>query len=930
MENKLNRRWAQITQITKDLIKNALGRASSPGKPGAENRRRRLDYGSLGVLSLPATSLHLRPSVPICGYKFLLLSLILIALTSAPALAKDIEIEASVSSSTVFIGETVLLTIKVHGYKAGWDPEVSLIQNCDINYLGHEDHSSRRLVIINGRRQVSFRGRIFQYNVTPTEKGTLDLGPIHVKHEKFTGRCAGPRISVREVLPQDWVFLEVNASQQKVIVNEPFTVELKLRIQSLPPPNHNASQLPAGNPPHLHIPYLKDDAFEGLEGPKISKLLQKMLVQNSKLPGFSLNEFTLEANPFDNFFGMNPRRQRNRAACFEFKSKQINLNGRSYIEYSFPLTYMPTAEGEHTFGPISFKGEIFVGVKQSGDGILEKFFTTADALTVRVTPPPEKGRPASYIGAIGTYVTAASTLDTQTCKVGDPLTFEITIGGDSRLDNIVAPNLSLQEGVTDDFRVYEDSVHGETRDDKRIYQYTIRPSHAGTLEFPAIAVSFYNTLTKSYDTVKTDPIPLRANPATEVENSIVIDTAENSITIGTESSDPNSLVPAPIDISANLTARQTIFVPALHVPLLLCGPLLFLIGVSLRFSRTLLPAAAKRQRQTTAPTQAIAQLRQAAALADTSTTEARQALTAGLRTFVDMRFDISSAAFTPPEYMELFTRHTISEETTAQFTELLEISINAGFQTIKEHPSTILKDVNKGQQLIEDLERELQDSQNKHRSFLRFKLPSITIALGLLTTTGAIAINQTLQFESQLATTELLSASTPEQFDRAAIALERMLDSGACNPALLYNYGTTLLMAGHHEAALRALLRSERYSGTSWELVRNMRLALRGLEEGLSEPRLPWYRTLLFWHYKLPGRTRTTITAAAFLLIWIALLLRLAGYKESYRGTMGIAIALLILFGSSAITTLYKELHPEAGMRQPNLAEAARDSGELP
>ena len=137
-------------------------------------------------------------------------------------------------------------------------------------------------------------------------------------------------------------------------------------------------------------------------------------------------------------------------------------------------------------------------------------------------------------------------------------------------------------------------------------------------------------------------------------------------------------------------------------------------------------------------------------------------------------------------------------------------------------------------------------------------------------------------------------------------------------------------MAGHHQAALHALARSERYSGTTWNLTRNMHIALRGMEEGLSEPSLPWYRTLLFLHYKLPGKTRTTLAAVAFMLIWIALLLRLMGFKDSYRTALGVAITLFIIFGSSAITTLYQELHPEAGLGPSQLAEEPRSGEEQP
>ena len=182
---------------------------------------------------------------------------------------------------------------------------------------------------------------------------------------------------------------------------------------------------------------------------------------------------------------------------------------------------------------------------------------------------------------------------------------------------------------------------------------------------------------------------------------------------------------------------------------------------------------------------------------------------------------------------------------------------------------------------------------------------SATINAGLAST----APNRTAQFESQLAMSQLMNVNTPAQFNNASLALKRIIDQGVCNAALFYNYGTTLLLAEHPQEALNALIRSERYSGTTWELRRNMLLATDQLEEDFTAPRLPWYRIPLFWHYGLPGRTRMTIAALAFLLLWPAGLLRKTRYKDTYRIIFGAALTLLILFGSSAATTIYQENH---------------------
>jgi hypothetical protein len=91
--------------------------------------------------------------------------------------------------------------------------------------------------------------------------------------------------------------------------------------------------------------------------------------------------------------------------------------------------------------------------------------------------------------------------------------------------------------------------------------------------------------------------------------------------------------------------------------------------------------------------------------------------------------------------------------------------------------------------------------------------------------------------------------------------------------------------------------------------------------------RLPWYRTLLFWHYGLPAATRLTLAAAAFSACWLALLLRRISAAPALAGPLlAASVVALMLFGSSAATSLREERAadraPPAGAEQ----KAARPS----
>jgi hypothetical protein len=165
---------------------------------------------------------------------------------------------------------------------------------------------------------------------------------------------------------------------------------------------------------------------------------------------------------------------------------------------------------------------------------------------------------------------------------------------------------------------------------------------------------------------------------------------------------------------------------------------------------------------------------------------------------------------------------------------------------------------------------------------------------------------QERQFVWNEANAMVLSASTPEDFAQAAVAYRKLVDMGVKNGPLLYNLGTSLLAAGQDEQALAALLRSEAYSGSTWDSQRNIILALAGNAEEKTYA-LPWRRYPLFWHYALPCSTRITIATVAFASFWIALSMLILGLRRPARALMILSVIVLIIFGYSSATSYHRE-----------------------
>jgi hypothetical protein len=171
------------------------------------------------------------------------------------------------------------------------------------------------------------------------------------------------------------------------------------------------------------------------------------------------------------------------------------------------------------------------------------------------------------------------------------------------------------------------------------------------------------------------------------------------------------------------------------------------------------------------------------------------------------------------------------------------------------------------------------------------------------------------EFLWEEANSRMVSAQTPEDFLAAALVYRELAGNGVRNGSLFYNMGVALMLAGQHERALYAFRRAEHYTGSSEEIRRNMMICLAGYEKE-EDVSLPWHRFLLFWHYGLPGSTRMAIAAVAFSLCWLAVAAGSVGYRRLSRPVLTVAFLALVLFGSSAATTLHQESRERFSIRE--------------
>ncbi len=818
---------------------------------------------------------------------------VMLFLAASLGLAATPSLMVTASRDRVYLGESFLLEVKVDGADNPSAPNLSAIRNCSTELLGSQSASHYTVVIVNGQmKREGFTGRIFTYKLTPTLEGALVTGPVTTTVNGAPLTAPGPVVTVTGVTQQDLVMASLTASRSTVLVDEPFEIQIKLRLKALPAPYQDTEPLFPSDPPHAEAEFLNGQEIDGLKGPDFQKLLNGHLVGPNQL-GFTLNNYTTQGDPFD--FGQMFNMQ-GRPARFKLDSRKDVQNGQTYWEYTLTVPYSPLTEGAYTFGPLLFKGSVPVEVKADGTAVARPIFAVGPAAMVRVIPPPEENRPDSYIGAIGSNLAVEASLDAQTCNVGDPLKLTVTLSGAIQMRNITPPKLTLQPLLLERFEIYDDSVQTVKLNDQRQYVYTLRPRQAGSFELPPVEISYYDVSKRRYQTVRSTPIPLKVRQAAEITASQIIGGSTNNM--GSQLHRELELAMRPAGIRMGMSGVEPGTLLGNRVKLMLYagfGPVVFLTCWLALWIRRKGPAAKKARRQKQAFSRAQKAIH---TLADKGVdNNAHQAICSILRGYLADRFNVSAEALTPGEAERLLVQRGIPYDLAKRFAGIMQGHFDASFgvQGVK---------VDIGELLTMLTDVEAYRNERKISRLARMSLLVLLFSLGVGKTMASTAAERTFIWMESL--TGLSYAQTPKDFLAAAGSCQKLVDLGIKNADLFYNQGTALLLVDRPADAVAVLLRAERYGGGAADISRNLAIG-EARKQGLKVPVTSWLRWVLFWHYALDCAARAGITALAFSFIWIAGTLSLVGPKKAAKTLMVIAVVVFIFFGSSVLATLQQE-----------------------
>jgi hypothetical protein len=489
----------------------------------------------------------------------ILLSALAGFLPAAPALADSPRVTAVLSNSQVSVGQTVQMQVRVTGAKEASTPGEINVDGLEI----HQTGTSRQVEMHNFDITSSVT---YSYTILPLKAGAFTIPPQTIRVGSSSlqtpelrlavvgsgGGSAGatpsnPSSSTTQVPPGKVAFAELIVTKKTAYVGEMVPVEIRLGFFS-----RARGRL--------------------VDGPELTG------------QGFTMQKLQQPDQP-----------------------RSQTVNGKSYEVWTFKTAIAAARPGTFEIGPAQATALVAVPRRQpSGrsrspfdifnmdDPFSDPFFqdpfgsfgqqekvpikSEPASLEVKALP---NGAPPNFSGAVGNFAMKADA-NPKSVQLGDPITVTATISGRGNFDRVSAPPLEDELG----WHKYPPSAKFKQDDNVGIsgdktFEVVISPNenkHA----IPPLIFSYFDPLKEQYVTLKSDPIPVRA------EGGVAPAPTPALTALPARSSTPPAATPAPApaqqDILYQLNefpARAQSFAPLYMRPTFWAAqllPLLALLG----------------------------------------------------------------------------------------------------------------------------------------------------------------------------------------------------------------------------------------------------------------------------------------------------------------------------------------------------------------
>jgi hypothetical protein len=444
---------------------------------GKSSKRRTADHG-LRIMSL-----------------ILALSLFWLLLLNQPSLSQDISFNASVDKTEVGLDDQITLTVSVSGnVKSIPQPQLPSLESFTVYSAGR----SQNFVYSGGKISSSVT---FNYILAPRKAGKFTIGsaeivldgktyktnPIEVTVTGEAKPEAAPPPSPKESVQRTELqgkdlFIETVVDKKKAYVNEQITLALRF--------------------------------YQGVR-----------LFNNPEYSPPSLTGFWAEDLP--------PRKQYYKV-----------INGRQYFVQELKTALFPTAAGKQTIGPAELKctvedldrflnrdpfamlnRDLMSLFRQGKPEVLR-----SKPIEIEVLPLPEMGKPQNFKGTVGNFNLSVSA-DKKEVEVGQPITLKMKISGTGNIKSVEEPAIPELRG----FRIYNSGSSENVSKDNylvggtKTYEEVLIPKAQGKYTIPSLGFSFFDSKSKNYQTLRSEPILITAFPGAQTSPTEIAQLSKQEI-----------------------------------------------------------------------------------------------------------------------------------------------------------------------------------------------------------------------------------------------------------------------------------------------------------------------------------------------------------------------------------------------------------------
>lgn len=814
-----------------------------------------------------------------------LLAMIAVFACLSTAMAEQPRLKVEVDRAKIFEGESIRYAVTLENIRNPLPPDMKAIAaDFGVATLPERSMNQSFVTIINGKMtKEEHIGRQYNYQLTPRRTGTITIPGPTVKVDGQTLQGNPLTIVVQSPDSQDTVRMEIRADRTTVYPMQPFNITLAIAVRALPAPFAARDPMTVQPPPLLQMPWAVDERQLPKEL-KPSVDLGRWLggLENQQGQGFNVNGFARETV----FSFMNQQR-----IAFLPTAEKVQIADKSgkpadYWRYEFRRGFVAKRIGRIAFGPASLKGQFATEVKD-GHILGEDFYAVAKPVVIDVQDVPREGRPECYIDAVGKFQLSAM-LEPKRARTGDPMTLTVSLVGEGTLDSATPPDLKKVPAIADHFKIYDATE--QTKGNRRVFTYSVRPTDAALREFPAIPAAYFDVDAGKYTTLQTSPIPIEVTKAERLADHDIITSTVASNGVGKDVETRRE------GIYANVTDLAQLGDGSIRPERWLIGgggllgayiAMLLVVG---RWRRVHGDTALLRRRAAvgTAKRQLDEASREFAA---GHATQAAEHILDALLGLIADTLDMTSAGLTSTEACRQLDLLGVDASLLGRLRSLLDTCEGVRYGASAGDAGTLGREADV---LLHELAAALKRKKIKRPSAV---VAGCVMLMSLMFFSGCGRTpDSELVRKFQAAQQAFDNAKKPEDFAKAATLDQEILDRWGPSGAVFYNQGNAWMQAGQPGRAVAAYRQAQRCSPRIAFLDDNLAQALGDT----TASRQPILETILFWQNWLSYAEKFYVTAAAAIVVFALAVAMLFTSARWLRRVTWASVALTALLAFSA------------------------------